>query len=72
MIAGLEGLKDLKVAMEFHDIMNAKAIRLAEANRSDLTLRDIERNLGRNQTGVELFSSDCGACSKGPAGCGFR
>ena len=55
LVAGLEGLKDLKVAMEFHDIMNPKAVRLAEAARSDRTLRDIARNLAALRQGLALF-----------------
>jgi predicted lipoprotein len=55
LVAGLEGLKDLKVAMEFHDVMNPKAPRLAEAPRSGLTLRDIERNLTAIRQGLAIF-----------------
>ncbi len=55
LVAGLEGLKDLKVAMEFHDVMNPKAPRLAEAPRSGLTLHDIERNLVAIRQGLAIF-----------------
>ena len=55
LVAGLEGLKDLKVAMEFHDIMNPKAVRLAEAARSGRTLSDIARNLAAIRQGLAIF-----------------
>jgi hypothetical protein len=55
LVAGLEALKDLKVAMEFHDIMNPKSPPLAEAPRSELTLRDIARNLAAIRQGVVFF-----------------
>jgi hypothetical protein len=55
LVAGLEALKDLKVAMEFHDIMNPKSPPLAEAPRSGLTLRDIARNLAAIRQGAAIF-----------------
>jgi predicted lipoprotein len=55
LVAGLESLKDLKVAMEFHDVMNPAAPRLAEASRSGRTLRDIARNLAAIRQGLVIF-----------------
>jgi len=55
LVAGLETLKDLKVAMEFHDVMNAGAPRLAEAPRSGRTLKDISRNLIATRQGLAVF-----------------
>ena len=55
LVAGLEGLKDLKVAMVFHDVTNAKAPRLSEAWRSGRTLRDIARNLAAIRQGLAVF-----------------
>jgi hypothetical protein len=55
LVAGLEGLKDLKVAMEFHDIMNPKAVRLSEDSRSGRTVRDISRNLVAIRQGLAIF-----------------
>lgn len=55
LVAGLEILKDRKVAMEFHDILNAKAVRLAEDARSGRTLRDIARNLAATRQGLAIF-----------------
>jgi len=55
LVAGLESLKDLKVAMEFHDVMNPAAPRLAEASRSGRTLRDIARNLAAIRKGLVIF-----------------
>jgi predicted lipoprotein len=55
LVAGLESLKDLKVAMEFHDVMNPNAPRLAEATRSGRTLRDISRNLTAIRQGLAFF-----------------
>lgn len=55
LVAGLEILKDRKVAMQFHDIMNAKAVRLSEDARSGRTLRDIRRNLIAIRQGLVVF-----------------
>ncbi|HTT97839.1 MAG TPA: imelysin family protein [Rhizomicrobium sp.] len=55
LVAGLESLKDLKVAMEFHDVMNPAAPRLAEATRSGRTLRDISRNMAAIRQGLAVF-----------------
>ncbi len=55
LVAGLEGLKDLKVAMVFHDINNPAAPRLAEASRSGRTLRDIGRNLAAIRLALETY-----------------
>lgn len=55
LAAGLEGMKDFKVAMFYHDVFNAKAPRLAEAVRSGRTLRDIDRNLVAIRAGLEYF-----------------
>lgn len=55
LVAGLEGLKDLKVAMTFHDVTNATAPRLSEAWRSGRTLRDIERNLAAIRQALGIF-----------------
>jgi hypothetical protein len=55
LVAGLEGLKDLKVAMAFHDATNAGAPRLSEAWRSGHTLRDIGRNLAAIREGLAIF-----------------
>jgi len=55
LAAGLEGLKDFKVAMVYHDVFNAKAVHLAEASRSRRSLRDIERNLAAIRLGLNYF-----------------
>jgi predicted lipoprotein len=55
LVAGLEGLKDLKVAMVFHDINNPAAPRLAEASRSGRTLRDISRNIASIRLALETY-----------------
>jgi len=55
LVAGLEGLKDLKVALVFHDINNPNAPRLSEASRSGRTLRDIGRNLGAIRLALETY-----------------
>ena len=55
LVAGLEILKDRKVAMEFHDIMNPNALRLTEDSRSGRTLRDISRNLAAIRQGLASF-----------------
>jgi predicted lipoprotein len=55
LAAALEGLKDLKVAMLFHDVKNAKAPRLAEAVRSGRTLRDVRLNLAAIREGLAPF-----------------
>jgi predicted lipoprotein len=55
LVAGLEGLKDLKVAMVFHDTNNPAAPRLAEASRSVRTLRDIGRNLAAIRLALETY-----------------
>lgn len=55
LAAGLEGLKDLKVGMLFHDVKNAKAPRLAEAVRSGRTIEDIRLNLTAIREGLAPF-----------------
>ena len=55
LAAGLEGLKDLKVAMLFHDATNPSAPRLAEGVRSARTLRDISLNLAAIREGLSRF-----------------
>lgn len=55
LAAGLEGLKDLKVAMLLHDALNPKAPRLAEAVRSGRGLRDVELNLAAIREGLAFF-----------------
>ena len=58
LAAGLEGLKDLKVAMLFHDETNANAPKLAEGVRSARTLRDIALNLAAIREGLSRFLTD--------------
>jgi predicted lipoprotein len=58
LAAGLEGLKDLKVGMVFHDAMNPQAIRMAEDWRSRRTLRDIALNLAAIREAAALFMAD--------------
>ncbi len=58
LAAGLEGLKDLKVAMLLHDALNPKAPRLAEAVRSGRSLRDVEINLAAIREGLAFFLHD--------------
>lgn len=55
LASGLEGLKDFKVAMLFHDLANPEAPRLAEGARSKRTVRDIARNLAAIRAGLEFF-----------------
>jgi predicted lipoprotein len=55
LVAGLETLKDLKVAMLFHDVTNGKAPRLAEAARSGRTTKDIALNLQAIREGLSPF-----------------
>ncbi len=55
LVAGLETLKDRKVAMAFHDIMNPAALRLAEDSLSGRTLRDASRNLVAIRQGLVFF-----------------
>jgi predicted lipoprotein len=64
LVAGLEGLKDLKVAMAFHDETNAKAPRLSEAWRSGRTLRDIGRNLAAIRQALAFFLPPATAAQK--------
>ncbi|HWA90127.1 MAG TPA: imelysin family protein [Rhizomicrobium sp.] len=64
LAAGLEGLKDLKVAMLFHDVKNAKAPRLAEAVRSGRTLTDIRLNLAALREGLAPFVAGASAADK--------
>ncbi|MBV9991068.1 MAG: imelysin family protein [Alphaproteobacteria bacterium] len=61
LAAGLEGLKDFKVPMVFHDAANAKAPRLTEAWRSGRTLRDIGRNLAAIREGLTYFTANATA-----------
>jgi predicted lipoprotein len=65
LVAGLESLKDLKVAMEFHDVMNVNAPRLAEATRSGRTLRDISRNLTAIRQGLSVFLTQATPSQRG-------
>jgi uncharacterized protein len=58
LAAGLEGLKDLKVAMLFHDETNANAPKLAQDVRSGRTLRDITLNLAAIREGLSRFLGD--------------
>jgi predicted lipoprotein len=55
LVAGLEGLKDLKVAMVFHDVTNANAPRLSEASRSGRSLRDIARNVAAIRQALAVY-----------------
>jgi hypothetical protein len=55
LVSGLEGLKDNKVAMLFHDTANAAAPRLAEDARSGRTLRDIQRNFDAIREALAFF-----------------
>lgn len=64
LAAGLEGLKDLKVAMLFHDTTNPKAPRLAEDTRSGRTVRDIALNLTAIREGLSTFTVDASASDK--------
>jgi predicted lipoprotein len=64
LAAGLEGLKDLKVAMLFHDVMNARAPKLAEGVRSKRTLRDIGFNLAAIREGLSDFLLSASASDK--------
>jgi predicted lipoprotein len=64
LVAGLEGLKDLKVAMVFHDMNNPAAPQLAEGIRGGRTLRDIERNLAGIRTGVGMLLGPATAAQK--------
>lgn len=58
LVAGLEALKDLKVAMLFHDVKNENAPRLAEGVRSGRTVRDIALNLVAIREGLDIFMAD--------------
>src|SRR5580765_3150830 len=58
LAAGLEGLKDLKVAMVFHDVTNLNAPKLSEGVRSGRTLRDISLNLAALREGLAVFLAD--------------
>ena len=64
LVAGLEGLKDLKVAMVFHDMTNPNAPRLSEAVRSGRTLHDISLNLAAIREGVAVFLVDAPATDR--------
>jgi len=64
LAAGLEGLKDLKVAMLLHDALNPRAPRLAEAVRSGRSLRDVEINLAAIREGLAYFLRDAPAADK--------
>jgi predicted lipoprotein len=64
LAAGLEGLKDLKVAMLFHDTTNLKAPKLAEGTRSGRTVRDISLNLAAIREGLSGFTMDAPASDK--------
>ena len=65
LVAGLEGLKDLKVAMVFHDINNPAAPKLSEASRSGRTLRDIGRNLSAIRLALETYFVPASAVQRG-------
>lgn len=58
LVAGLEGLKDLKVAMLLHDARNPSAPPLAEAVRSGRSWRDVELNLAAIREGLGYFLHD--------------
>jgi predicted lipoprotein len=58
LAAGLEGLKDLKVAMLLHDAQNPSAPRFAEAARSGRSWRDVELNLAAIREGLVYFLHD--------------
>jgi uncharacterized protein len=62
--AGLEGLKDLKVAMLLHDALNTTAPRLAEGVRSGRSWRDVQLNLAAIRDGVSYFLRDAPAADK--------
>ncbi len=64
LAAGLEGLKDLKVAMLFHDVKNAKAPKLAEAVRSGRTVADIRMNLAAIREGLAMFVANASPADK--------
>jgi predicted lipoprotein len=64
LAAGLEGLKDLKVAMLLHDAQNPKAPRLAEGVRSARSWRDVELNLAAIREGLVFFLRDAPAADK--------
>jgi predicted lipoprotein len=64
LVAGLEGLKDLKVAMVFHDVTNLNAPKLSEGVRSGRTLRDISLNLAALREGLAVFLADASAADR--------
>jgi hypothetical protein len=64
LAAGLETLKDLKVAMLFHDTMNPKAPQLAEGTRSKRTLRDIALYLAAIREGLPGFLANASPADK--------
>jgi predicted lipoprotein len=64
LAAGLEGLKDLKVAMLFHDATNPKAPQLAEGTRSGRTLRIISLNLAAIREGLSGFLANASVSDK--------
>jgi predicted lipoprotein len=64
LVAGLETLKDLKVAMLFHDVKNENAPRLAEAVRSGRTVRDISMNLAAIREGLTIFMASAPVAEK--------
>jgi predicted lipoprotein len=64
LVAGLEGLKDLKVAMVFHDVKNAKAPRLSEAVRSGRTIADVRLNLIAIREGLAPFMATASDADK--------
>ena len=64
LAAGLETLKDLKVAMAYHDEMNPKAPRLAEGVPSGRTLRDVSLNLAAIREGLAAFLHDAPVADK--------
>jgi len=64
LVAGLEGLKDLKVAMVFHDTTNPNAPKLAEGVRSGRTLHDISLNVAAIREGLAFFVAGAPAADK--------
>jgi uncharacterized protein len=58
LVAGLESLKDFKVARVFHDDTNAAAPRMAEAAIAGRSLVLIRRNLAAIHEGLQYFLAD--------------
>ncbi len=64
LATGLEGLKDFKVAMLFHDTTNANAPKLAEATFSGRTVHDIRLNLAAIHQALGIFLVNASPAAK--------